>query len=97
MELRPDLDPDAMKKAKGGHGKKHDPVKLLSAIYESTKEKPVSVSGWADTAGISRQTLQGYLPGIRSKDWIKTTGDGNTARQYITDKGREAVEQWRTP
>src|SRR5690606_36585653 len=56
MALRDDLDPDAMKKLKGGRAKEHDPAKLLSAIADSTDENPVSISSWAESAGVSRTT-----------------------------------------
>lgn len=94
MRLRPDLSPDAMKKAKGGRKKNHDPQELCAAIIESTVEEPVSVSAWAKAAGITRQTLQGYLPGLRAKGWIATAGEGNNARQYLTEKGKYAAQQW---
>lgn len=94
MRLRPDLSPDAMKKAKGGRKKTHDPQELCAAIIESTVEEPVSVSAWAKAAGITRQTLQGYLPGLRAKGWIATTGEGSNARQYLTEKGKYAAQQW---
>ena len=41
MELRTDLDPESMKKAKGGQSRKHDPLKLLARlIKDTTAEKP---------------------------------------------------------
>ena len=94
MKLRPDLNPDAMKKAKGGQSRKHDPLNLLANIKDTTPEKGISISAWAERAGISRQTLQSYLPQMRSKGWISTSGDGNTARQFITDSGKVAVSNW---
>jgi hypothetical protein len=93
MVPRPDLNPDAMKKPKGGQPKKYDPLDLLEAIKDSTAETPVSIAKWADTAGISRQTLQGYLNGMRAKGWILTAGAGNTARQYVAPKGKEALKE----
>lgn len=91
MELRPDLDPDDMKKSKGGRTKKHDPQELCAAIVESTFENPVTISAWAANAGITRQTLQGYLASLRAKGWIATAGEGNKARQYLTEKGKLAA------
>jgi len=91
MALRPDLNPDEMKKAKGGQVKKYAPEKLCSVISQTTAENPISISAWAAKAGITRQTLQGYLPGLRVKGWINTAGQGNTARQYLTEKGKEAA------
>jgi len=93
MVLRPDLSPDAMKKSKGGLTKKYDPEALCAAIADTTAEKGISISTWAQTAGVSRQTLQGYLPGLRVKGWIATAGEGNAARQYLTEKGREAASR----
>src|ERR1039457_3146772 len=52
MVLRLDLSPDAMKKAKGGRTKSHDPRKLVAAIVDSNAENPVSISAWAGAAGI---------------------------------------------
>jgi hypothetical protein len=94
MELRTDLNPEAMKKPKGGQSKKHDPRELLSAIRLSTPKKPVSISAWAEAGKVSRQTLQGYLPTLRAKGWTATVGEGNTARQHITKAGKEALKKW---
>lgn len=96
MELRPDLDPDSMKKPKGGRHKQHDPEKLCAAISESTEEKPISVSAWAKSAGVPRQTLTDYLPGLRAKGWIKTAGEGGSARQYLTETGKRAAKRGAT-
>jgi len=93
MELRTDLDPEHMKKARGGRNKAHDPIKLLSAIKDTTAQKPVSVTRWAEMAGISRTTLNEYTPGFRQRDWIATVGEGGSARQYITDKGLSAIQK----
>jgi len=93
MELRPDLNPDAMKKARGGRHLAHDPQELVAAIVDSTAERPVSISIWARKAGIVRQTLTGYLSGLRAKGWIATAGEGNAARQYLTEKGQAAAQR----
>jgi len=95
MELRPDLDPDAMKKAKAGRHKAHDPQELVAAIADSTSENPVSIAAWAKAAKIPRQTLSNYLPGLRAKRWIQTSGEGSSARQYLTESGREAARRHR--
>lgn len=92
MEIRTDLDPESMKKAKAGRTPSHDPKKLLAFIRNTTAEKPISISGWADAAGMNRQTLSDYLPEMRRKGWITTVGEGNTARQHITEKGRKEVD-----
>jgi predicted transcriptional regulator len=94
MELRPDLNAEAMKKPKGGQTRKHDPRKLLAAIKETTAEKGISVSAWAEKMEITRQTLQGYLKQMRDKGWISTSGEGNAARKFITSSGKEAVSKW---
>jgi hypothetical protein len=94
MELRTDLDPDAMKKAKGGRAKAHDPRKICAAIIESTPEKPVSISAWAKLAKIKRPTLIGYIPDVRARGWVVTVGEGSAARQCLTDKGRETARQY---
>jgi predicted transcriptional regulator len=95
MELRPDLDADKMKKAKGGRSKVHDPEKLCAAIAETTVNNPISISAWAKAAGINRTTLNEYLPGLRAKGWIATAGEGNTARQYLTEKGQLTAKRAR--
>jgi phage/plasmid primase-like uncharacterized protein len=93
MELRPDLKPEHMKKSKGGQSKEHDPLRLLSAIEGNTATNPISVSAWARAADVNRQTLQGYMPEMRVKGWIRTSGEGNSARQYITETGFAALEE----
>jgi predicted transcriptional regulator len=91
MELRPDLSPEAMKKNKGGRSKSHDPFDLISAIRDTTEANPISITKWAEKIGVSRQTLQGYVPALHKKGWIKTVGEGNCARRCITEKGRDLV------
>lgn len=93
MELRPDLNPDAMKKAKAGRRKAHDSQELVAAIADSTAENPVSIAVWAKVAKIPRQTLTDYLPGLRAKGWIATAGEGKNARQYLTETGRLAARR----
>lgn len=92
MQLREELDPEQMKKAKGGRKKEHDPLKLCAAIEGTSRENPISISAWAKAAGITRQTLDGYLPGMRAQGLIATAGEGNAARQYLTEKGHKAME-----
>ena len=91
MTLRADLSPDAMKKAKPGRKAEYAPEKLLSAIADTTAGNPISISAWAMRLKMTRQTLQGYTPGLRVKGWINTAGEGNNARQYITPKGKQMV------
>jgi hypothetical protein len=45
MELRPDLDLEAMKKPGAGRKREHDPRKLLAAIMDRTADNPISISG----------------------------------------------------
>lgn len=85
-----DLNPDDLKK-QAGRKREHDPVKLLAEIANSSLENPVSISSWAENAGIPRQTLTDYLPKLRNYGWVLTTGEGKSARQYITQKGRDAL------
>jgi predicted transcriptional regulator len=92
MKVAPELDPDELKQAMG-RKRAYDPRKLLVFIAASTAENPVSISGWAKAAGVPRQTLADYLPEMRSKGWITTTGEGNAARQYLTEKGREILQE----
>jgi hypothetical protein len=93
MEARPELSPEAMKKAKGGRKAAHDPREFLAAIVETTAENSVSISAWAASAGVKRPTLQTYLPEMRSAGWIQTAGQGSSARQYITEKGKEIARK----
>jgi hypothetical protein len=83
------LDPTELKQP--GRKAAHRPEDLLAFIVESTKENPVSWTAWAEAAGIPRSTLTDYSEKMRKAGWLATTGEGTTARQYITEKGREAV------
>ena len=95
MRLRPDLSPEAMKKLKPGRRKQVEPKRLLAAILDTSPENPVSISAWARAAGIPRGTLTEYLSEMHAKGWIRTAGEGNTARQYITADGRIVARQAR--
>jgi hypothetical protein len=90
FELADELDPAKLKQA-GGRKKEHDPKKLLAAIATTTRENPISVSAWAHAGKVPRQTLTDYLPEMRCKKWIETTGEGNNARQYITNEGKAFI------
>lgn len=94
MRLRDDLDAANMKRLKPGAKPKHDPEQLCAAIVEHHKDNPVSVSQWAAKANLPRQTLCNYLPGLRAKRWIGTAGEGNSARQYLTDAGLDAAKRY---
>lgn len=81
------LDPAKLKQARDVRKPAHSPLHLIKAISSTSAESPISLSKWASAAGIARQTLDGYLPELRRKEWIATVGSGNTARQHITHKG----------
>jgi hypothetical protein len=91
MKVAPRLDPDELKQA-GGRKRAHDPLKLLAFIADTKVEQPISISAWASAANIKRQTLTDYLTKMRSAGWIATTGQGGTARQYITQAGKDALK-----
>jgi len=88
MALRPDLNAEAMRKAKAGRTKAHDPLDLLAVIGDRSAENPITISAWAEAAEIRRTTLTEYLPDMRARGWIATVGEGKAARQYCTDKGQ---------
>lgn len=92
MQLADDLDPSKLKQV-GGRKKEHDSKKLLAVIVDTTPENPISISAWAVAGKVARQTLTGYLPEMRRNNWIRTVGDGNTARQCITDGGRAFLNE----
>lgn len=94
MHVDGELDPAKLKQAKGGRAKQHDPEQLCAAIIEHTAENPISISAWAVAAGMTRQTLQGYLPGLRAKRWIATAGEGSNARQFLTESGIAAANRY---
>jgi hypothetical protein len=85
-----ELDPDLLKQPGGGRKKEYDPKLLLGYIRLHTHENPVSISKWAEMAGIKRQTLADYLPSLRAKGWIQTVGSGTNSRQSITPDGLHA-------
>ena len=93
MRLRTDLSPDEMKRLRGGRHKARDPRELLEAIYDTTPAAPISISAWAKAVEIPRQTLTDYLSDWHAQGWIATTGEGNSARQYLTEKGRKFLEE----
>jgi hypothetical protein len=92
MVLREDLDPANMKTVSGGRSKQYDELKLLRAIEDTSKDKPISVSEWAARTKVNRSTLYGYVENIRQKGWTGTVGEGSNARKYITDSGRKALQ-----
>jgi hypothetical protein len=44
-------------------------------------------------AKVERSTLYRYTPAMRLKGWIRTVGEGNTARQCITAEGLAVLDQ----
>ncbi len=88
MVVDDELDPAKLKQPAGGRPPKHDKLKILAAIADTTAQNPISVSAWASKAKINRTTLIGYLETMRASGWIATSGDGSSARQYITTQGR---------
>jgi hypothetical protein len=86
------IDPAKLKQA-AGRPRIVNPVKLLAAIAENTAENPISVSAWASLTETKRQTLSEYLPDFRQKGWIKTMGEGSSARQFITDLGLQYINE----
>lgn len=87
MEFRPDLDPEEMKKVKGGRPKEYEAFDLLEPIRNTSIESSITITAWSKILGIKRDTLSSYLPALRKQDFIRTTGEGTQARQYITEKG----------
>lgn len=82
-----DLDPSALKQPGPGRKKEYDCSKFLRVIIQNTKESPISVSEWAELAGVPRRTLSDYTNEMRAKGWIITIGEGRLARQSITPLG----------
>jgi hypothetical protein len=92
MQPADELDPSKLKKT-AGRNRAYDPKKILTAIADTTREQPISVSAWAAAGNVPRQTLTDYLPEMRRQKWIETTGEGNTARQFITNEGRAFINE----
>jgi len=89
MLVSDDLDPNNLKQSAGGRSSIYKPIDLLSAIQNTSAENPVSISSWAISADIPRTSLIAYLQGFRSKGWVKTVGSASSARQYLTDVGKQ--------
>lgn len=92
MERDEALDPADLKQ-NAGRKREHDPVKLLAVIANNDAENPISVSRWAELAKIPRKTLTDYLAEMRRKNWIRTIGEGNRAKQAITNEGMAIINQ----
>lgn len=91
MERDNRLDPAELKQSGPGRNKKYVATDFLRLIDGRNRENPISVSDWAELAGVPRRTLTDYLPELRTSGYIITIGEGRLARQSITDKGREFV------
>ena len=89
MKLAPDVDPANLRQAAGrSRDPKHEPFKLLAAIGHTTPDNPISITAWATSADVHRQTLNDHLTEMRESGWIGTVGEGNSARRFITNKGK---------
>lgn len=86
-----DADPSKLKQQNAGRKKEHDPLDFLRLIQDRTQGNPISVSEWANLAGIARPTLIGYLGVMRDSGWILTIGEGQSARKAISEKGLSAI------
>jgi len=95
MRLRDDLNAAAMRKAKAGRRKAHDPAILCAAIIDHPHTNPISIAAWAKAAGISRTTLSDYIPNMHARGWIATIGEGASTRQYITQTGLSVAKKMR--
>lgn len=96
MNLADDLDPSKLKQTVG-RKKSHSSQKLLAVVDKTSPENAISVSAWARAAGVARNTLADYLPEMRLRGWIKTAGEGNTAKQYITNEGKAFLNESSLP
>lgn len=86
------LDPAALKQPKRGRPKTFDYLAALTAIADSSTENAYSRNAWAKKLGIPPATLFNHLPHLRTKGWIYTVGEGNTAKTVITPKGLQLVQ-----
>ena len=93
MHLRKDLSPDAMKKSKAGRHKTLDPRNLLGFILNTSSEKATSISRWAKDASVPRATMAQYVSDMRAEGWVRTTGEGSSVRQYITEEGKKVAQR----
>jgi len=88
MVLDDTLDPECLKQPSGGgRAKEHSLVEMLATIRDRTEANPISVTEWVELCGVPKATLHRYLPEMRGKGYLKTIGEGRTARQCITPNG----------
>lgn len=88
MRRDDELDPAKLKQA-SGRPQSFDPAKLLEAILDTNEANPISISAWAKRLNIARTTLGGYTDGFRRQGLILTIGEGSSAKQVITAKGKD--------
>ena len=86
MELAPEVDADKLKKP-GGRKRKFSDQDLLAEMRETTATAPISVSHLADRIEGGRSTVSERLTSLRKRGLVKTVGEGNTARQFISEAG----------
>jgi phage/plasmid primase-like uncharacterized protein/DNA-binding MarR family transcriptional regulator len=80
------LSAEDMKRAKGGKPSDFNYAAAMTSLC--IHGKPVNLTEWANIAGVDRKTLSRHTPEMRSNGWIETVGDGSSARQQPTEKGR---------
>ena len=90
MRRADELDPARLKQP--GRKPRLAIAAILVAIKETTPEKPVSATEWANRIGIARTTLTGYLTELNSSGLIKTAGEGSSSRRYLSEKGQQFLE-----
>lgn len=86
-----DLDPACLKQSKAGRKPEKTNKELLALIVANDELNPISVTDWSSLAGIPRKTLSSRLAEMRSKNWIKTVGEGTSSKQTITNDGNAFV------
>ena len=87
MKRNDELDPSKLKQSNSGRKKEYDLDEILKAIGSTSKERPVTISQWAQKAGISRTTITPYVHTLRNQGLVATLGEGTSARQFITQSG----------
>jgi hypothetical protein len=70
-----------------------DIVITLNAILVRRQDNPISLTEWANTAGVTPEVLTAFLPTICSLDWIVTVGEGDNARYYISSAGLDELQR----
>lgn len=89
MGIDEKLDPERLKQQNTGRKREYDPTLLLEFISTRTANHPVTITDWAELAGMARKTLAGYLPELRRLAYIATQGEGTHSLQYLTEKGAQ--------